>query len=359
MTKIKDNDISSNLQQQVKQAIASRTALAIHAGNSKQFYGNSVDGTPLDVSQHTGIINYEPTELCITVRAGTKLHEIESLLAEHQQILPFEPPMYTDNATIGGAIATGISGPRRAYTGSVRDAILGVQMINGEGEIVNFGGQVMKNVAGYDLSRLMVRSQGTLGVLLNVSIRLLPKPAKDVTLGFDSSAEDALKFFQDLRIQQLPVTASAWHDERVYLRLSASEKILESCQKKLQLDPLNNNDNLWQDIRDHKHAFFNSLDKPLWRLSMPLATDNIPSIDDNQFIEWNGAQRWVSSNTPANIIESLASKHGGHATLFRSNTLDAPKFSTLDPVLLKIHKQLKNKMDPQRIFNPNRIYQGL
>lgn len=356
---ITDNDISSALQQQVKEAIASRSPLFIHGGKSKLFYGNTVDATPLDISPHTGIISYEPTELCITVRAGTRLQEIETLLAENQQILPFEPPQYTSDATIGGAIATGISGPRRAYTGSIRDAILGVQMINGDGDIVNFGGQVMKNVAGYDLSRLMVRSQGTLGVILNVSIRLLPKPASDITLGFDSSAEQALAFFQDLRIQQYPITASAWHDERVYLRLSASEATVRSCQNKLQLDLQNDNESLWQDIRDHRHNFFKSLDRPLWRLSVPLATKNISSIDDNQFIEWGGAQRWVSSNTPDNIMHSLASKHGGYATLFRSSISDTPTFSVLEPTLLKIHKQLKNKMDPQRIFNPNRIYQGL
>lgn len=358
MTTITNNDISKSLQQQVQEAIASNSPVFIHGGKSKTFYGNTVDATPLDISQHTGVVSYEPTELCITVRAGTKISEIEKLLAEHQQILPFEPPMYTNDATIGGAIATGISGPRRAYTGSVRDAILGVQMINGEGEIVNFGGQVMKNVAGYDLSRLMVRSQGTLGVILNVSLRLLPKPAHDITLGFEASAEQALTFFQDLRIKQLPLTATAWHDNQVYLRLSASQATLDACQEKLQLEK-QDIENIWQDIRDHKHDFFNSFDKPLWRLSLPLASENLSAIDAQQFIEWGGAQRWLSSNTPSNIVQNLIAKHGGHATLFRSNIPDSSVFPPLDPILLKFHKQLKTKMDPQGIFNPNRIYQGL
>lgn len=359
MTSITNNDISISLQQQVKEAITSRSPLFIHGGKSKIFYGYTVDASPLDVSPHTGVVNYEPTELCITVRAGTKLIEIEKLLAENQQILPFEPPLYTNDATIGGAIATGISGPRRAYTGSVRDAILGVEMINGEGEIVNFGGQVMKNVAGYDLSRLMVRSQGTLGVILSLSIRVLPKPAADITLGFEAPAQQALSFFHDLRNQQLPLSATAWHNNQVYLRLSASEAILNNCQEKLQLTEPKNTINLWQDIRDHKHEFFKQTNKPLWRLSLPMTSENLATVDDTQFIEWSGAQRWLSSNAPANIIHSLATKHGGHATLFRKEVLDSPIFPELEPSLFAIHKKLKNKMDPHNIFNPNRIYQGL
>ena len=356
---ITNNDVTEHLQQQVKNAISSREPLYIHGGNSKSFYGNKVDAKPLDISQHTGVVSYEPTELCITVRAGTRLSEIETLLSEHQQILPFEPPMYSENTTIGGAIATGISGPRRAYTGSVRDAILGVQIINGDGDIVNFGGQVMKNVAGYDLSRLMVRSQGTLGVILNVSLRLLPKPTHDISLGFEASATEAIEYFQNLRVQQLPITATAWHDNQAYIRLSASEAITQNSQKKLGLEKLNTSGQIWQEIRDHKHTFFNNFDKPLWRLSLSPAAGNLSNIDDQQLIEWGGAQRWLSSNAPANIVQGLISKQGGHATLFRSNVPDTQIFPVLEPVLLTLHKRLKNKMDPHGIFNPNRIYQGL
>jgi glycolate oxidase FAD binding subunit len=359
MSKITDSDVTEHLQQQVKEAISSREPLYIHGGNSKLFYGNEVDAKPLNISLHTGVISYEPTELCITVRAGTRLSEINALLSKNQQILPFEPPMYTENTTIGGAIATGISGPRRAYTGSVRDAILGVQIINGYGEVFNFGGQVMKNVAGYDLSRLMVRSQGTLGVILSVSLRLLPKPKQDISLSFETSATDAIKYFQELRIQQLPITATAWHDNQAYIRLSASEKIINSCQAKLDLEQLEESESLWQDIRDHKHAFFKNLDKPLWRLSLPPAVGNLSNIDDQQLIEWGGAQRWLSSNAPANIIQGLLSKQSGHATLFRSNVPNTQIFTALEPVLFSLHKRLKNKMDPHKIFNPNRIYQDL
>lgn len=356
----KDNDISIALQNQVQAAISIKSPLYIHGGNSKLFYGNKVDAAPLDISQHTGVVSYEPTELCITVRAGTRLSDIEKILADKQQMLPFEPPQYSPNATIGGAIAAGISGPRRAYTGSVRDAILGVKIINGNGEIVNFGGQVMKNVAGYDLSRLMVRSQGTLGVILEASIRLLPKPIQDITLSFDAPQDQSLKFFRESRIKQLPITASAWFNDQVYLRLSGSASALEKYQQELETDvSATISDNFWDEIRDHRHHFFGRKDKPLWRLSLTPAAPQISKIDDNQLIEWGGAQRWVNSNAPANIIQNIASSNGGYATLFSGDLPDTPCFSLLEGPLLQLHRQLKNKMDPNGIFNPDRIYAGL
>lgn len=388
---IKDNDVSASLQQQAKSAINDKKPLCIQGGKSKLFFGNRFDAELLDVSEHTGIVSYEPTELCITVRAGTKLVELEALLAKNNQILPFEPPHYlfTDKdgvthntATIGGAIATGISGPRRAYTGSARDAILGVEIINGDGEIVSFGGQVMKNVAGYDLSRLMVRSQGTLGIILSISIKLLPKPASDLTVSFHATQEEALAVFQALRVRQLPVTASVWYDNTVSLRLSASEAILKTSHTRLntflndKFPSLSNAEadsksaSFWQEIRDHTHPFFTQTDKPIWRLSLPPATQKISQIDDalaqkndtpepSQLIEWGGAQRWVRSRTPANIIHNMAQSHGGYASFFYNKGVDDQTFPALEPALFKIHQQLKNKMDPQGIFNPNKMYQGL
>lgn len=353
------NDISISLQEQVIKAIESSTPLFIHGGKSKFFYGYPVEGEPLDISHHTGVISYEPSELCITVRAGTKLSDIEELLAENNQILPFEPPYYSKHATIGGAIATGIAGPRRAYTGSVRDAILGVQIINGEGEIANFGGQVMKNVAGYDLSRLMVRSQGTLGVILNVSLRLLPKPETNITITFDATQKEALEYFKALRLKQLPITATAWYDNQAFLRLSGSEPILKSCKDDLNGNQLNDADDFWAKIRDHHHLFFKQDDKPLWRISLPPSTDEITQLGDDPLIEWGGAQRWFFSNAPANIIQSVIRAENGHATLFKTNAQGASHFPLLEENLLALHKSVKRKMDPHGIFNPNRIYQGL
>ena len=360
---IPNSDISSALQNTVKEAISNQSPLYIHGGNSKLFYGNTIDATPLDVSKHTGIISYDPTELCITVRAGTLLSDVEKALEAENQILPFEPPQYSPATTIGGAIAAGISGPRRAYTGSVRDAILGVKIINGEAEIVSFGGQVMKNVAGYDLSRMMVRSQGTLGVILEVSIRLLPKAKSDITVSFSGTQDFALKYFQSSRTEQLPITASAWFNDQAYLRLSGSEQSLADKLKELinQLGaaPVDDPLQFWSDIRDHKHHFFGRTDKPLWRLSLPPASEEIAQIGDNQFIEWGGAQRWVSTNTPANIIHSRANSRKGYATLFQGDIPEVPKFPKLDKNLLKLHKQLKHNMDPHGIFNPGRMYSDL
>ncbi|HIO97144.1 MAG TPA: glycolate oxidase subunit GlcE [Leucothrix sp.] len=382
--KITDNDISKALQDQVKQAINNKQALSIFAGNSKRFFGNnffdnsdekddkSADAIPLDLSNHTGVINYEPTELCITVHSGTKLSELENLLAENNQILAFEPPHYSvnnqDTATIGGAIASGISGPRRAYTGSARDSILGVEIINGHGEIARFGGEVMKNVAGYDLSRMMLRSLGTLGVLLNVSIRVIPKPEHNMTLVFDASQSEALAYFQSLRKKLLPVTATAWFDGKASIRLSASAQVLQSCQDKVKGDVISDTNianKFWQDIRDHSHDFFSN-DKPLWRFSLPPSTPEALSLDGEQLIEWSSAQRWIHSLTPANIIRDIAKSHKGYATLFnskpctnQSNLSDADVFPELAPELFALHKRLKDQMDPHGIFNPNRIYRGL
>ena len=366
-----DNDITTDLQAQVKQAISNQTPLYIHGGNSKQFYGNAVDATPLDISVHTGIINYDPSELCITVRAGTKLSDIETLLADNNQILAFEPPHYLysslnnqDTATIGGAIASGISGPSRAYTGSVRDSILGVNIINGDGEIANFGGEVMKNVAGYDLSRMMVRSQGTLGVILNISVRVIPKPEHNITLAFEASQSEALSYFQDLRKNTLPITATAWLNNTALIRLSASEQVLQSCKEKVKGDERLNADSFWQGVRDHTHEFFTNSkndDKPLWRFSLPPATPEKIQLDGEELIEWSGAQRWIHSNAPANIIRDIAKSQKGYATLFNNAPSDesATRFSELEPALFTLHKQLKNQMDPQGIFNPGRIYKGL
>ncbi|MCL4111506.1 UNVERIFIED_CONTAM: hypothetical protein GTU68_002290 [Idotea baltica] len=360
---IPTNDISLALQNIVKEAIKTKSPLYIHGGNSKLFYGNSVSASPLDVSPHTGIIAYDPTELCITVRAGTLLSDLEKIVESKNQILPFDPPQYTPNATIGGALAAGISGPRRAYTGSARDAILGVKIINGEGEIVTFGGQVMKNVAGYDLSRMMVRSQGTLGVILEVSIRLLPKSKSEITISLEGSQSFALSYFQSIKMQQLPISATAWFNDQTYLRLSGSEQVLthhlNKISDEMQVRTIDDGLNFWTEIRDHKHHFFGRMDKPLWRLSLPPASEEITQMNDNQLIEWGGAQRWVNTNTPANIIQSSANSRKGYATLFNGDIPEVACFPRLDVNLMKLHKQLKRNMDPHGIFNIGRMYVGL
>ncbi len=365
---INSNDQSKALQQHVQEALKIAQPLDIHGGNTKRFYGNITDklktANKLDCTAHRGIINYEPSELAITLRAGTKLSTLEKLLDENNQMLAFEPPHYlfqeTDQATIGGTIAAGISGPRRAYSGSIRDSILGVTIINGEGEFAHFGGEVMKNVAGYDLSRLMTRSMGTLGVILDVSLRLIPKPEHEITLTFEASQEDALAYFQILRKKQQIISATAWFNQQVYLRLSGSENIVEHSAKKLTGEEYSVDKQFWENMRDHQHAFFNKDNaKPLWRLSLPPDTPVIQRIDDNLLLEWGGAQRWINSNIPANIIQSIAKKHHGYAVLIKGELPEIACFPALDPALFKLHKQLKNKMDPKGIFSPGRLYKEL
>ena len=364
---ILERDISTELQQQVQSSIDLHSPILIRGGNSKAFYGRRVANTSniIDLKNHTGILDYDPAELAITVRAGTRLQDLERLLDEHQQMLAFEPPVFSEHSTIGGVVAAGMSGPRRAFSGSIRDAILGVEIINGDGNIVQFGGQVMKNVAGYDMSRLMVRSMGTLGVILSLSLRVIPKPAKEITLVFDSTQEESLTYCKQWRNQHLPISATSWCRGKVYLRLSGSDITLAVAQQKLSqqinVEEMEEGEVFWQSIRNQTHDFFTAINKPLWRLSLPINTPVIARFEGELLTEWGGTQRWVSNNAPANIIRAVVKRHKGYATLFNAqqHLPEVPPFPILVPELLVLHKNLKRKLDPHNIFNPGRIYRDL
>ena len=356
-----------HLLEQVNSALAHNTPLNIRGGNSKAFYGNPVDATNiLDTTAHTGIVDYTPSELCITVRCGTRITELENELARQQQILPFEPPVFTPQATIGGAVAAGLSGPRRPYSGAIRDAILGMKIITGQGEIIQVGGQVMKNVAGYDISRLMTGSLGTLGVILEVSLKVIPRPVGEMTLALSCSHEQTIDYFTLLRQSGLPVSASCHLHNKLFIRLSGSSTNIQHSIKTLRrliahthIEPVEAGATFWESIRNQTHSFFQQNDKPLWRLSVAPAAPISARLNNDSLTEWGGAIRWISSNTPANIIHSIARKKGGHATLFRGNVPESQTFQIPEPALMKLHKNLKNKLDPQGIFNPNRMYKGL
>ena len=364
---IADCDISAELQKQVQASIDLRSPLVIKGGGSKSFYGREITETSniLEMRQHTGVIDYDPTELAITVRAGTRLKDLTALLASQQQMLAFEPPQFNANSTIGGVVAAGISGPRRPFSGSIRDAILGVEMINGDGKIVRFGGQVMKNVAGYDMSRLMVRSMGTLGVILSVSLRVLPKPKKEISFVIAATQEESLDYFKQWRMQHLPLSATTWYGDKLYVRLSGTEIALSVAEQYFSslasAKLLEGAAMFWEALRDHQHSFFSEISKPLWRLSLPIGTPVVARFEGDLLVEWDGAQRWVSSNAPANIIRGVAAKHGGHATLFTGKQLlpEVPPFPVLSPELFALHKSLKRKLDPHHIFNPGRLYREL
>ncbi len=348
------NDISQDLQAAVLQAAADATPLCIIGNNNKAFYGRAVDGTPLVVAKHQGVVSYEPTELVITARAGTPLREIEATLATSGQRLGFEPPYFGENATLGGAIACGLSGPCRPYTGSARDFVLGMQILNGQGQILRFGGQVMKNVAGYDIPRLMTGTLGTLGVVLEISLKVLPKPAEEQTLVQSCSAEQAVSFFNIWAGKPYPLSAAAYDGEQLYLRLSGLGKGVAAARRQIGGEVWDQGADFWTALREQTHPFFQG-DLPLWRLSLPPAT---PPMDmpSQWLLDWGGAQRWLRSEVSVGRIRDVVLACGGHATLFRGGDRQSQIFQPLQEVVLRLHRNLKHSFDPQGIFNPGRLY---
>jgi glycolate oxidase FAD binding subunit len=353
------HDESEAIQTAIRGAAAEQIPLCIIGGNSKAFYGREPKGKVLHVGNHRGIINYEPTELVITARSGTPLAEVEALLAKHKQMLAFEPPHFGPNATLGGTVASGLSGPRRPYAGTVRDMVLGVRIINGKGEFLRFGGEVMKNVAGYDVSRLMAGSLGTLGVLLEVSLKILPRPAQEITLTQEWDAHNAIRLFNVWATWPLPLSACAFDGERLYVRLSGSEEAVKTARSKIGGDNLSNGAHFWERLREHTHPFFRrSSTKPLWRWSVPAATSPIELPGEWKF-DWGGAQRWFRSELTAEQMRSVAETVSGQATLFRGGDRNSEIFPPLPHSLMALHQRLKQAFDPQRILNPGRMYQEL
>jgi len=346
-----NNDKTEHLTDQVVRACNSKTPLAIRAGNSKSFYGLDVEGEPLLLDGHQGILSYEASELVITARSGTRLTDIEAALDQHGQQLAFEPPLHSDQATIGGAIACGLSGPARAFKGAARDFVLGAKIINGKGELMQFGGQVMKNVAGYDVSRLMVGAQGTLGVLMELSLKVLPKAEAETTLAFEIDADTGHKWLRDWLHDGHPVTASCHYQGTLCVRLNSTENSILQAHKTMggEIAP----DDLWPQLRHQTHPCFQQ--DNLWRLSLPPST--AIHDEEKQLIEWGGALRWKVSN---NDLFEKAARLNGHATRYSmaSNSADEV-FQPLQPAMLAVQKRIKHAFDPDNILNPNRLYKAL
>ena len=363
MSTPRDQDNSAQLADAVKTAADHRSPLAIRGGGSKARYTAPARGTPLDVTGHRGIVSYEPTELVITARAGTPLAEIEAALAEHQQVLGFEPPHFADGieargaghgrpacafgptATLGGTLACGFSGPRRPYAGSARDFVLGARILNGRGESLKFGGQVMKNVAGYDLSRLMVGSYGTLGVILEASLKILPKPARDLTLVFELPAADAIERMATWAGRPLPLSAAAHQGDSLYIRLSGPDTAVQSARARLGGELLATGDTFWEELREHRLAFFRD-PRPLWRLSVPPATAPL-ALAGEWLLDWGGAQRWLKSDASRVTIESAATAAGGSARPFGGDGPFGPVSGTLEA----LNAAIRNALDPFGLFS--------
>ena len=347
------SDITPQLQQQVEQACQFKTPLVISGGNSKHFLGRQIEGEPLGLQDHAGVINYEPTELVITARCGTRLNEINALLAEHNQMLAFEPPAYGDTATLGGTIACNLSGPRRAYAGAARDYVLGCKIINGKGEVLSFGGEVMKNVAGYDVSRLMCGAYGTLGVLLEVSLKVVPQPVCELTIAQDVSYQRLMTKLGNWSLYDLPISATAYDGNTLYVRLCGSESAVQASVKSLGGDVYNKSKEFWQKLREQQLNFFNS-SHTLWRVSVP-GDAPLLDADGKWFIEWHGGLRWHLSDMPASKIRDYANKHGGHATVYRGQNHN-DVFQPLAQGIMTLHRHLKQAFDPENILNPGKLY---
>jgi glycolate oxidase FAD binding subunit len=347
-------------------ARANRVAVEIRGGGTKHFYGGTPTGEPLPVAGLAGISSYEPTELVVTVRAGTPLAELEAALDERGQCLPFEPPRFAPGGTVGGMVAAGLSGPARATAGAVRDHVLGLTLLNGRGEVLTFGGQVAKNVAGYDVSRLIVGSLGILGIICEVSLKVLPINRATATLCFDWEENRALEQLRRWASQPLPVNASAWHDGRLHLRLAGAAAAVSAACGQLGGDVVAPKTALtwWRSVRDQAQEFFALSESQLaageclWRLSLP-ATAAPVKLPGRQFIEWHGAQRWWRTAAEAREVREAAVQAGGHATRLRGAGKSEAVFSPVSEALMRIHRELKRAFDPVGIFNPGRLYAEL
>ncbi len=339
----------------VQGAYEARTPLRIRGGGSKDFYGGLLVGELLDVAAYRGIVAYEPTELYITARCGTPLAELEAALAEQGQMLACEPPHFS-GATVGGAVAAGLSGPRRQQAGALRDFLLGVQLIDGSGQLLNFGGQVMKNVAGYDVSRFIAGSLGTVGLIAEVTLKVLPRPVAEQTLVFDYAADEAISRLNRWGQQPLPISASCWADGRLYVRLSGAAAAVDAASRQLAGELAVDAEKLWISVREQQHAAFAG--DCLWRLAVPSTAAPL-ALAGLRAIEWGGALRWYEDADNAGEVRAQAQAAGGHAVLYRapeSRRCRDGVFAPLSPALLALHRRLKKAFDPRGILNPGRLY---
>ncbi len=353
------NDLTDALAEQVRRAAAAHTPLRIVGGDTKAFYGRCVGGEPLSLAGHRGIVGYDPNELVITARGGTRLSEIEATLGAHGQRLAFEPPRFGAASTLGGVVAAGLAGPRRPFAGAVRDCVLGATILDGGGRRLRFGGQVFKNVAGFDLFRLQAGALGCLGVILEVSLRVTPSPRRELGLALEMDQAAARAWLTEQMRRAGPLSG-AFHDgARLHLRLSGGEAGVAAAARELggEAEALA----FWDQVRDHAHPALAG-DAPLWRVVLP-QTAPIPALGDVIAWDWAGAQIWLRCEAPADRIWQAAAAAGGHATRFSGAQVDAPSdpevFQPLAPSMLALHQRLKLALDPAGVLNPSRMYGAL
>ena len=351
------HDDSPALQERVRQAIADRAPVEIRGSGSLSFHGcPQRPARRIETLRHRGAIRHQPSELIVTVRAGTPIAELRRQLMDTHQMLAFDPPAFGPDSTIGGVTAAGLAGPRRPWGGAVRDNLLGVRLINGRGQILSFGGEVMKNVAGYDVSRLMAGAMGTLGLLLDLSFKLRPLPESEQTLVQETRLDEALVRMRDWRNLPANCTGLAWVDGRLYLRLSGEAEAVAVAARRVGGEPLAEADAFWSALRDQRLDWFDD-PRPLWRISLKPAAPQ-PPLDGDWLIEWNATRRWLKTDLPAATVRQAIAD--GHATLFRAgNETTAERFPPLPAPLMQLHRAVKRAMDPDGLFNPGRLYPDL
>ena len=349
--------VLAELRGRVTAAHGARRALRLKGAGTKDFYGESLAGEVLEVTAYRGITDYEPSELVITARCGTALSEIEAALDARDQFLAFEPPAFGADPTIGGVIAAGLSGPRRAYAGAARDFVLGAKLLSGDGEILRFGGQVMKNVAGFDVSRLLCGSLGILGLITEISLKVLPRPRAEETLRLELPAAAAVESFNRWSAAGLPVSGAAWWQGGAWVRLSGSPPAVRAARERIGGESVEaaRARAWWESLRHCQLPFFGS--RVIWRLSLPATTAPL-DLPGDPLIDWGGALRWYADPPGDAAIREVASAAKGTALCWRGAAPQG-RFHPLPPALERLHRRLKERFDPHGTFNPGRLLKGL
>ncbi|MDX2476823.1 MAG: glycolate oxidase subunit GlcE [Gammaproteobacteria bacterium] len=353
-------DISEQIQKQIISAARDKQALQIIGNNTKSFYGCNVSDAnllPLYVADHNGILDFQPTELTVNARAGTPLNEIISTLAEQRQMLPFEPPVFDNRATLGGCVASALVGPRRPWTGAVRDYLIGTRILTGDGKEIRLGGKVMKNVAGYDLFRPMAGALGTLGLMLDITLKLLPLPEHEASYSMSMDINSMQQLLRDLRRRSMPVSAASYHQGQLFLRLSGSTTSIDDAANYLPDEMKETTADYWHDLNEHKLSFFD-VSTPLYRLVVPTFAP-YDTFAGECLADWGGALRWIKTPLSLGEVQKHAADLGGTASAYRNDTQDGDVFSPLPGHLLDLHKRMKMVMDPAGILNPGRLYRDL
>lgn len=338
----------------IREARAAGTPLAITGGGTKAFLDVEPCGEPLSLTDYHGLIAYAPSELVIEVRAGTPLRDVEALLDAHGQELAFEPPRFGDASTVGGVVSAGLSGPARPWAGALRDHVLGVTLLGAQGEPLRFGGRVMKNVAGYDVARLVAGAWGTLGPIAELALRVAPRPACRRSLAWGVDETRALALLAGFARTSLPLAGACHDGECLRVRLAGSEAAVDAALAALEPDSSEDDLSFWRDLRDFRLGFFGD-PRPLWRLSVPPATAPM-SLPGIVLTDWGGAQRWLKTEADATVVHAAARRHGGYAQAFFADPATAQ--GTLAPVQARLQARLRAAFGAEGLFNPGRTRIG-